>query len=366
MRTFDDEFAEPSSHVAAPAAGSAMSQHHWRTAIGLKVSMAVSGIVPVAFLAFHPHGNLIVYGGSGALNSYSSLASPRFCGSRAVLLLSAMSTSTRPRCTGRVTAATSEKETRTMTAEAKWPVYLLRLKSRSEVAERTLEFRFDKPAGMTFKAGQFMDLTLIDPPETDAEGNTRGFSINSAPDEPELMFTTRLRDTAFKRVLRAMPLGTEIKVEGPFGDLTLHNNTSRPAVLLAGGIGITPFRSIVRRAAHQKLPHRILLFYANRRPEDAPFLDELASLAAANPNFTVIPTMTRMSGSHLPWNGETGYIDHELIEKYLKHNPSSGKELSGPIYYAAGPPAMVSGLRGMLNEAGVDDDDIRTEAFTGY
>ena len=120
-----------------------------------------------------------------------------------------------------------------MTSEAKWPIYSLKLKTRSEVAERTLEFRFDKPAGMTFKAGQFMELTLIDPPETDAEGNTRGFSINSAPEDPELTFTTRLRDTAFKRALQTMPLGTDIKVEGPFGNLTLHNNPSRPAVLLA-------------------------------------------------------------------------------------------------------------------------------------
>ena len=93
-----------------------------------------------------------------------------------------------------------------MTTEAKWPVYSLKLKRRSEVAERTLEFRFDKPTEMTFKAGQFMDLTLIEPPETDAEGNTRGFSINSAPDDTELTFTSRLRDTAFKRVLQTMPL----------------------------------------------------------------------------------------------------------------------------------------------------------------
>lgn len=125
-------------------------------------------------------------------------------------------------------------------AEVEWPVYSLELKKCSEVAEGTLEFRFDKPPGMTFKAGQFMDLTLLDPPETDGEGNTRGFSINSAPDDPELMFATRLRDTAFKRVLKTLPFGTEVKVEGPFGDFTLHNNPARPAVLLAGGIGEPP------------------------------------------------------------------------------------------------------------------------------
>jgi ferredoxin-NADP reductase len=263
-------------------------------------------------------------------------------------------------------AATSKKGNHAMTSEAKRPVYSLGLRKRSEVAERTLEFRFDKPAGMTFKAGQYMDLTLIDPPETDAEGNSRYFAINSAPLDPELTFTTRLRVTAFKRVLRTMPLGTAVRVEGPFGNFTLHNNASRPAVLLAGGIGITPFRSIVRRAAQDRLPHRILLFYGNRRPEDAPFLDELGSLARENPNFTFIPTMTEMSGSHLQWKGETGRIDRELIVNYLKPKTPSGEELWGPIYYIAGPPAMVAGLRTMLNNADVDDDDIRTEEFAGY
>src|SRR5260370_35850728 len=111
-----------------------------------------------------------------------------------------------------------------MTTEANWPIYSLKLKSRAEVAERTLELHFAKPSEMTFKCGQFMDLTLIDPPETDAEGNTRGFSINNPPDDPELRFTTRLRDTAFKRVLQSMPFGTEFKVEGPFGNLRRHNH----------------------------------------------------------------------------------------------------------------------------------------------
>ena len=253
-----------------------------------------------------------------------------------------------------------------MSTQATWPLYSLKLKSKSEVAERTLEFQFEKPPEMTFKAGQFMDLTLIDPPETDAEGNTRGFSINSAPDDPELTFATRLRDTAFKRVLQNMPLGTVVKLEGPFGNLTLHNDASRPAVLLAGGIGITPFRSIVRRAAHEKLPHRIFLFYANRRPEDAPFLDEFRGLARENPNFTFIPTMTEMSASHHSWKGETGYIDHELIVEHLLRNTPPGSNLARPVYYIAGPPQMVAGLRTMLNNAAIDDDDIRTEDFTGY
>lgn len=240
------------------------------------------------------------------------------------------------------------------------------LKSRGLVAEGTLELRFTKPPGLTFKAGQFMDLTLIDPGQTDAEGNVRGFSINSAPDDPDLVFATRLRDTAFKRVLATLPLGSAVAFEGPFGNFTLHNDAGRPAVLLAGGIGVTPFRSIVRRAAHEKLPHRILLFYANRRPEDAAFLDELRQLSAMNPNFTFVPTMTAMEGSHVPWTGATGPIDRELIASHLPSKGGPAKTLVGPIYYVAGPSGLVTALRTVLNEAGVDDDDIRTEEFTGY
>src|SRR6202035_6017558 len=106
-------------------------------------------------------------------------------------------------------------------------------------------FLLEKPSGWAFKAGQYLDMTLLDPPETDSEGNIRSFSIASAPHEETLMVATRMRDTAFKRVLRTMPLGTAVKIEGPCGDLILQNDGARTVVLLAGGIGITPFRSMV-------------------------------------------------------------------------------------------------------------------------
>jgi ferredoxin-NADP reductase len=130
-----------------------------------------------------------------------------------------------------------------------WPIFHTPLVHRHEVAERTIAFEFTKPAGWTFKAGQFIDMTLVSPPETDAEGDKRGFSIASAPEEPTLMVASRMRDTAFKRDLQKVPLGTTVTIEGPFGSLTLHNNPARAAVILAGGIGITPFRSILIDAA---------------------------------------------------------------------------------------------------------------------
>jgi ferredoxin-NADP reductase len=233
-----------------------------------------------------------------------------------------------------------------------------KLVNRQEVAEGTTAFRFERPSKWTFKAGQFLDMTLLDPSETDAEGNTRTFSIASGAHEKSLMVATRMRDTAFKRVLRAMPLGSAVKIEGPSGNLTLHDS-ERTTVLLAGGIGITPFRSMVFCAAEEKLPRRIFLFYSNRRPEDAPFLVELQALQKENPNYTLIATMTAMAKSHRTWNGETGPIDQKLLSRYLK-------DAISPIYYVAGPPEMVKGLETMLHAAGVDDSDIRAEEFAGY
>jgi len=246
-----------------------------------------------------------------------------------------------------------------MSTAAASPGFISKLKDRKEVAEGTMAFRFERPSGWAFKAGQYLDMTLLDPRESDAEGNVRSFSIASAPHEDALMVATRMRDTAFKRVLRTMPLGTAVKIEGPSGDLILQNDSTRTAVFLAGGIGVTPFRSIVHWAAKEKLPNRIVLFYCNRRPEDAPFLAELQSLEKDNPKYKLIASMTEMEKSNRPWSGEIGLISQEMLGRHLKGAAS-------PIYYTAGPPAMVKGLHEMLSKAEISDDDIRAEEFGGY
>jgi ferredoxin-NADP reductase len=239
------------------------------------------------------------------------------------------------------------------------PIYKTRLKRREEIAAGTMAFHFEKPEGFAFKAGQFGDYTLISPSETDAEGDTRGFSLASAPYEDDLMFATRMRDTAFKRVLKEMEIGTEITLDAPYGSFTLHNNTRIPAVFVTGGIGVTPVRSIVLQAAHDNLPHKIFLFDSNRKPEDAAFLDELTEAQKKNPNYTFVGAMTEMENSAQKWDGETGYITRAMLVKYIG-------DLTLPIYYVAGPPSMVTAMRKILNEAGVDDDNIRTEEFSGY
>lgn len=239
------------------------------------------------------------------------------------------------------------------------PAYKTKLNKRSEIAERTMAFCLEKPAGFLFKAGQYLDLTLIDPPEMDSEGPVRSLSIASAPCEEDLVVATRMRDSAFKRAIARVPLGAKLKVEGPSGSFTLHKNAAKAAVFLAGGIGITPFRSMLRQAAEERSAHQLYLFYSNRRPEDAAFLKELSELARSNPHFIFVPSMSEMERSKQDWSGERGFIDRDMLVKHFC-------DLKGPIYYVAGPPAMVAAMQQMLIKAGVDEDDIRTEEFGGY
>ena len=238
-------------------------------------------------------------------------------------------------------------------------IHKIKLERKQEVAAGTMAFYFEKPKKFTYKAGQFGDFTLVNPAETDAEGNIRAFSLASAPYEDFLMFTTRMRDTAFKRVLTTMEIGTELTLNAPNGSFTLHNNASIPAVFLSGGIGITPARSIILQAAHDKLSHKIFLFDSNKRPEDTVFLDELMEAQQENPNYTFVGTMTQMEKSSHTWSGETGFITQAMLQKSID-------DLTLPIYYLAGPRAMVHAMRDLLGKAGVNDDNIRTEEFSGY
>jgi len=237
-------------------------------------------------------------------------------------------------------------------------IYTIKLVEKRPVAEGTMEFVFEKPEGLEFRAGQFADFTLVDPPETDEEGNTRGFSIVAAPYEDYLAVATRMRDTAFKRVLKDLPEGSEVKFDGPYGDYRLHNDTSKPAVFLIGGIGVTPVRSIIAQATHDKTDHTITLLHANRTPDDAPFASDFAGFAAENQNFTFVPIATDSAPDDFA--GERGRIDADMIRRHVP-------DLTSPIFYLSGPEGMVKTMRSLLTEElGVDEDNIRTEEFDGY
>jgi len=234
----------------------------------------------------------------------------------------------------------------------------LTLEGREEVADGTLCFRFARPAGFAFKAGQAIDL-IIPGDAPGAPGERHAFSLVGAPFEDGLTVATRMRDSAFKRALGKLPVGGHAACEGPFGSLTLRSDTSRDAVLIAGGIGITPFMSILRQAFRDPPTRRFALVYSNRRPEDAAFLDELERLERSGERFRLIATMTNVSGSGRPWRGETGRVDAAMVAR-------AREGFRNPVYYVVGPPAMVGAIRGVLEAAGVAEDDVRDEAFFGY
>jgi ferredoxin-NADP reductase len=165
------------------------------------------------------------------------------------------------------------------------PRYPSKLIDRFEVADGTLAFAFERPAGFEFTAGQFLTLTLPDPRYTDEKGNRRTFSISSPPqDAGRLLIATRMTGSALKRSLAEAPLGTHLSIFGPSGCFTLHEDPAAPAVFVAGGIGITPFRSILHDASSRQLPHPITLVYSNRTPEGAAFYGELIEIAGRLPS----------------------------------------------------------------------------------
>lgn len=235
--------------------------------------------------------------------------------------------------------------------------YTVKLMKKETVASETMAFHWEKPDGFEFKAGQFGDFTLINPSETDAEGNTRAFSFVNAPSEDGLVTATRMRDSAFKRVLKDLPEGSEVKLDAPHGNFTLHKTESTPAVFIIGGIGITPIRSMIVEALHQKTSHDLTLFYSNNTPDDAAFQSDFNDLADDNENFKFVPVMTNTDSDE--WSGESGYIDADMLKRHVS-------DITKPIYYLAGPADMVQAMYKMLVEAGANEDNIRAEEFSGY
>jgi ferredoxin-NADP reductase len=234
-------------------------------------------------------------------------------------------------------------------------LYTVILQEKKEIAKDTMAFYFTKPADFFYKAGQSVDITLLNPPETDILGNTRTLSLSSAPFQDYIMITLRMRDSAFKRVLKNLEKGTQLHMEGPWGSFALHQDTQTPAIFITGGIGITAVFSLLQQITYDKLSHRLLLFYTNKTAEDATFMPELEKLTETNLNFTFIPTMTRDE----IWHGIKGRITKDLLNQYIR-------DLTKPIYYLCGPASMTADFRELLLETGVHEDNIIFEDFSGY
>ncbi len=231
----------------------------------------------------------------------------------------------------------------------------LKLLNREIVGGSIAVIKIEKPDGFKFLPGQFCALTVPDKGHNDDKGLKRTLSIASSPSEKELIFATRLSDSAFKKTLKDLSVGTVIAVDGPFGMFTMTENESHPLVLLAGGLGITPFRSMTKSAA--EFPAlKLTLFYSSRIPEEAVFLSELQALADSKKNINVIMTITRPEQSSVKWTGLTGRLNVDMIRNGCKY-------WNEAVYYMAGPPAMVETSGQLLDEMEIPHDRIRTEKW---
>lgn len=228
---------------------------------------------------------------------------------------------------------------------------------KKEIATGTLQLVFETNEPFEFKPGQYCFVTLKNPPYQDARGNKRHFSIVNSPNEKGIItITTRLRDSGFKKSLKELPVGTEVELGPIAGIFTLPHDTKTPLVFIAGGIGITPFMSMLRYIQEEKLAYKIILVCSNRDRGSTPFLDELQKLSQILPNFKLILTMT----DDPSFSGEKRMVDVQFIRDYFGHN------LNGYAYFVVGPPPMVEAVQKALEEAGVAPENIKIENFTGY
>ena len=226
------------------------------------------------------------------------------------------------------------------------------------MAKGTLLVTFDLLGEQVdFRPGQYFFVTLPDVGDQDERGLRRHITAVTSPNERGVLgLATRMRDSAFKRSLRELPVGAEVEVEPPRGRFVLPEDTSRPLVFVAGGIGITVFRSMLRYIHEERLPYRVTLIYSNRDQESTAFLEELRELKQELPGLQLFLTMTQDPA----WDGETRKIDAQFFSDYL------GERLDEFTFMVAGPPAMTEGVQRALAEAGVSEENVIAERYSGY
>jgi ferredoxin-NADP reductase len=232
------------------------------------------------------------------------------------------------------------------------------IKEKQEVAKQTLLVKFDLLGEeVDFQPGQYFWVTLPDIGHQDERGLRRHITVVTSPNERGVLgLCTRLRDTAFKRTLAELDVGADVDVEHPKGDYVLPSETDRPYVFIAGGIGITVFRCMLRYVVEEGLPHRVTLVYSNRDRESAAFLDELAEIERDNENIRLVLVMT----DDPDWEGEKRRIDADVLRDHLDG------ELGDYVYLVAGPPGMVDAMETTLLGAEVPEERIRPARFSGY
>jgi len=238
-------------------------------------------------------------------------------------------------------------------------------------------FRFVRPDDYGFTAGQWFVITI---PSGDGP-LTKHFTHSSSPTEPFLEFTTRLTGSPFKNALDALPLGTEVQMEGPFGTFVLREGVVRVA-FLTGGIGVTPVRSILRylvdlqasvaagsagspasgtaagdvgASEPSPLP-KIAVFLGNMSEETITFGEEFERIAATLPGTRVVHVLSQPSEG---WSGHQGYISADILREELA-------DLGSWTYYLSGPPPMVEAMRSILSGFDIPRKQMVLENFEGY
>jgi ferredoxin-NADP reductase len=235
----------------------------------------------------------------------------------------------------------------------------IRLKERRPETTDVMSFIFDLGGKqLEYRPGQILHYELDTPAFHDERGNNRHFTISSSPTEEGIvMFTTRIRGSGFKETLRQAPVGYELTCETPEGEFILGQGETRIRhVFIAGGIGITPYRSILRYAADMNEPLNVLMLYFNRSSADIIFRRELESIARQMPQFSLVNVLTEPEKG---WKGEHGKLGETILRKSI---PDPG----GLSFWVSGSPGMVSTCRELLELIGVKEQNIRTERFMGY
>ncbi|HLZ23934.1 MAG TPA: FAD-dependent oxidoreductase [Ktedonobacterales bacterium] len=232
---------------------------------------------------------------------------------------------------------------------------VLRFMDQQHEAENATSFLFQPDSPLTFRAGQYLRYTLphADP---DTRGISRSFSIASSPDEPLLRLTTRLSTppSTFKAALARLQPGAIVDASGPFGNF-VYSESDEPVVFIAGGIGITPMRSILGDLASRQVRTRSTLLYSSTT-QDIPFRTWLDALATDWPELRVIYTVTRPGAE---WNGLTGRIDAAFVQRHVP-------DVARSLCLVSGPTPLVDSMRATLADTGVDPGRVKYEAFPGY
>jgi ferredoxin-NADP reductase len=227
---------------------------------------------------------------------------------------------------------------------------------KRDVAKGTLLVRFGVEGYPDYRPGSYFWVELPDRGHLDEKGLRRHISLVTSPTEAGVVgLATRLRDSAFKKTLAELEVGDEVEVEGPKGSFLLPEDDSADYVFVAGGIGITVLRSMLRYIADRELPYRVTLVYSNRDRESAAFLDELEELERRIDGLRVVLTMT----DDPSWEGETRRIDEAMLRDLLG-------DLDRYTFLVAGPPGMAKGVESMLLEAGLPEERVLSDSFSGY